>query len=120
MDSLIFLVKSVSEFQVAVGNDANQLFALCDRDTGNTEFCHQFIGICKGMLRDNEKDLYDRRSQNVFTLSTSSACASMDIFLWIIPIPPCLAIAIAILCSVTVSIPALISGMFSLIFLSTR
>ena len=34
-----------------------------------------------------------------FTLSTSSACASMDIFLWIIPIPPCLAIAIAILCS---------------------
>ena len=33
-----------------------------------------------------------------------------------IPIPPCLAIAIAILCSVTVSIPALIIGMFSLIF----
>ena len=50
------------------------------------------------------------------TLSTSSACASIDIFLWIIPMPPCLAMAIAILCSVTVSIPALIIGMFSLIF----
>ena len=45
------LGKICLEFQVAVGNDADQLFALCDRDTGNTEFCHQFIGICKGMLR---------------------------------------------------------------------
>ena len=34
-----------------------------------------------------------------------------------IPIPPSLAIAIAIFDSVTVSIPALIIGMFSLIFL---
>ena len=53
---------------------------------------------------------------DLFTLSTSSACCSTDIFLWIIPIPPCLAIAIAILCSVTVSIPALIKGILSLIF----
>ena len=36
-------------------------------------------------------------------------------FLWIIPIPPCLAIAIAIRCSVTVSMPALIIGILSLI-----
>ena len=41
----------------------------------------------------------------------------MDIFLWIMPMPPCLAIAIAMRCSVTVSMLALIIGMFSLIFL---
>ena len=52
-----------------------------------------------------------------FTLSTSSACASIDMFLWIIPIPPCRAMAIAMRCSVTVSIPALISGIFSLMSL---
>ena len=52
----------------------------------------------------------------LFTLSTSIACASIDMFLWIIPIPPSLAIDIAILASVTVSIPALITGMFSFIF----
>ena len=52
-----------------------------------------------------------------FTLSTSSACASMDMFLWMIPIPPCLAMAIAILCSVTVSIEALIIGILSVTLL---
>ena len=52
-----------------------------------------------------------------FTLSTSSACASIDIFLWMIPIPPCLAIAIAMRCSVTVSMLALIIGMFNVILL---
>ena len=50
------------------------------------------------------------------TLSTSSACASMDMFLCMMPMPPCLAMAMAMRCSVTVSIPALIIGMFSLIF----
>ena len=53
----------------------------------------------------------------LLTLSTSEACSSIDIFLWIIPIPPCLAIDIAIFDSVTVSIPALIKGIFSLIVL---
>ena len=52
-----------------------------------------------------------------FTLSTSSACAWIDMFLWIIPIPPCLAIAMAILCSVTVSMAALIIGIFKTTFL---
>ena len=51
-----------------------------------------------------------------FTLSTSSACAVMDMFLWIMPIPPCLAIAIAMRCSVTVSMLALIIGIFNEIF----
>jgi hypothetical protein len=41
----------------------------------------------------------------------SSACSSIPMFLWITPSPPCLAIAIAILDSVTVSIPAEITGM---------
>ena len=40
----------------------------------------------------------------------------MDMFLCMMPMPPCLAMAMAMRCSVTVSIPALIIGMFSLIF----
>ena len=44
----------------------------------------------------------------------------MDIFLWMMPIPPCLAMAMAMRYSVTVSMPALISGMFSLILAVRR
>ncbi|OQC35211.1 MAG: hypothetical protein BWX66_01660 [Deltaproteobacteria bacterium ADurb.Bin058] len=44
------------------------------------------------------------------TRSTSRAWASMDRFLWITPIPPCLAMEIAALASVTVSIAALTKG----------
>ena len=52
-----------------------------------------------------------------FTLSTSSACCSIVIFLWMIPIPPSLAIAIAMRESVTVSIAAVMIGVLSLMFL---
>ena len=48
-----------------------------------------------------------------FTLSTSSAWRSMGIFLWITPMPPSLAMAIAIFDSVTVSIAAVIIGALS-------
>ena len=47
------------------------------------------------------------------TLRTWSAWASMLMFLWMIPIPPSCAIAMASADSVTVSIAAEISGMFS-------
>ena len=63
--------------------------------------------VCSG---EREKGSEITPFSERFTLSTSSACASMDIFLCIMPIPPCLAIAIAILCSVTVSMLALIIG----------
>ena len=49
----------------------------------------------------------------LFTLSTSVACCSIVIFLCIIPMPPSRAIVIAMEDSVTVSIAALISGMFN-------
>ena len=49
---------------------------------------------------------------DLFTRSTSSDWASTDMFLWMIPIPPCCAIAMAILESVTVSMAALRRGMF--------
>ena len=52
---------------------------------------------------------------DLLTLSTSIACASIDIFLWIMPIPPSRAIAMASADSVTVSIAALIIGMLSVI-----
>ena len=45
-----------------------------------------------------------------FTRSTSDACSSIDRFLWMMPRPPCCAIAIARRDSVTVSMAALTSG----------
>src|ERR1051326_299370 len=47
-----------------------------------------------------------------FTRSTSAACRSIDMFLWMTPMPPWRAIAIAISDSVTVSIAADTIGIF--------
>src|SRR5258706_15994554 len=49
-----------------------------------------------------------------FTLSTSLACCSMLRLRWMIPRPPCWAIAIAMCDSVTVSMAALTMGIFRL------
>jgi hypothetical protein len=49
------------------------------------------------------------------TLETSSACCSMERFLWIMPIPPSCANAIAMLASVTVSIGELMRGIRNVI-----
>mmetsp|Transcript_112198 Transcript_112198/g.356543 ORF Transcript_112198/g.356543 Transcript_112198/m.356543 type:complete len:289 (-) Transcript_112198:331-1197(-) len=51
-----------------------------------------------------------------FTFVTSLTCASRLKFVWITPMPPFNAIAIAILCSVTVSIGLDTMGVFKLIF----
>ena len=51
-----------------------------------------------------------------FTMSTCSACWLMDIFLWMMPMPPSRAMAMAMRYSVTVSMAALIRGIFSRIF----
>ena len=50
-----------------------------------------------------------------FTLSISSACLSIVMFLWMIPIPPSRETAIAIADSVTVSIAEVMIGMLSVI-----
>ena len=50
-----------------------------------------------------------------FTRSTSDACWTTSRFLWMMPMPPSWAIAIAIGASVTVSIAALTSGRLSAI-----
>ena len=47
------------------------------------------------------------------TRSTSDACSSIDRFLWMMPMPPCCAMAMASRDSVTVSIAALAMGTFS-------
>ena len=52
-----------------------------------------------------------------FTMSTCSACWPMDMFLWMMPMPPSRAMAMAIRYSVTVSMAALITGIFRRIFL---
>ena len=50
---------------------------------------------------------------NFLTRRTWAACSSGVRFLWITPMPPSCAMAIAMALSVTVSIAAEISGMFS-------
>src|SRR5689334_6649820 len=55
-----------------------------------------------------------------FTRSTSDACSSIARFLWMMPMPPCCAMAIASRDSVTVSIAALASGTASRIFRVSR
>ena len=50
------------------------------------------------------------------TLATSRACSLAVRFLWMMPMPPSCAIAIASLASVTVSIAADTSGMLSEMF----
>ncbi len=116
MDSLIFLVKSVSNFRSRfVMIPASRPFSVI----GTPEIRNFAIRlsasrrVCSG---ERENGSVITPFSERFTLSTSSACAATDMFLWIIPIPPCLAIAIAIFDSVTVSIAALIIGMFSSIF----
>ena len=116
MDSLIFLEKSVSNFRSrfvmiptslrpsVIGTPEIRYFAI--RSFASSS-------VCSG---ERKKGSVITPFSERFTLSTSSACASIDIFLWMIPIPPWRAIAIAILCSVTVSIPALIIGIFNTIF----
>src|SRR5579872_3965572 len=47
-----------------------------------------------------------------FTRSTSSACLSMDMLRWMMPMPPCCASAMARWDSVTVSMAELTTGMF--------
>ncbi len=113
MDSLIFFVKSVSNFKSRfVIIPTNLPFSVI----GTPEIRNLRMrfsassNVCSGERKNGS--VITPFSER-FTLSTSSACDSIDIFLWIIPIPPCLAIAIAMRCSVTVSIPALIIGMFS-------
>ena len=117
MDSLIFLEKSVSNFKSRLVIIPTSLpFSVI----GTPEILNLAIRLsasCNVCSGDKENGSVMTPFSERFTLSTSSACASMDIFLWIIPIPPCLAIAIAILDSVTVSIAALIIGIFNTIFL---
>ncbi len=117
MHSLIFLEKSVSNFKSllvmmptsflpsVIGTPEIRNFPISSSAS---------FSVCSG---DKEKGSVMTPFSERFTLSTSSACSLIDIFLWMMPMPPCLAMAIAIRCSVTVSMPALIIGMLSLIFL---
>ncbi len=118
MDSLIFFVKSVSNFKSRFVMIPTS-FLLPFSTIGTPEILNlriRFSASCKVCSGFSENGSVMTPFSERFTLSTSSACASMDIFLWMIPIPPCLAMAIAILCSVTVSMLALIMGMFKTIF----
>ena len=59
-------------------------------------------------------------ASNFFTRRTSAACWSIDMFLWMMPMPPHWAIVIASRASVTVSIAAERIGMLSWMFLVRR
>ena len=116
MLSLIFFVKSVSNFKsrfVIIPTN------LPPSQIGTPEirnFLMRSSASCKVCSGERKNGSVITPFSERFTLSTSSACAWMDMFLWMIPIPPCRAMAIAMRCSVTVSIAALIIGIFKTIF----
>ena len=115
MHSLIFFVKSSSNFRSRLVMIPT---SLVPRVMGTPEMRNldmRSSASCRVLSSDNEKGSVMTPFSERFTLSTSSACVSMDMFLWITPMPPCRAIAIAMRCLVTVSMAALIMGMFSVI-----
>ena len=62
----------------------------------------------------SEKGLVMTPFSERLTRSTCSACMSIDMFLWMTPMPPSRAMAMAMRYSVTVSMAALMTGMFNL------
>ena len=48
---LDLLCEILFEFQITVGNDTDKLSALSNRYTGDTEFCHQIVGIFQCIFR---------------------------------------------------------------------
>ena len=88
-----------------------------DRHAGDAIARHQLFRVLK---RDYPEPRWNG-SEMTPCLRALHACQppaparSMDMFLWMIPKPPSRAMAIAVLDSVTVSIAADSSGMFSLI-----
>ena len=117
MHSLIFLEKFSSNFRSRLVMIPTNLPSLVIGTPEMRNFAISSSASCKVCSSDKENGSVMTPFSERFTLSTSSACASIDIFLWMIPIPPCLAIAIAMRCSVTVSIAALIIGIFNVILL---
>ena len=115
IDSLIFLEKSGSNFKSRLVIIPTSFLPSVIGTPEILNFAIRLFASSKVCSGERKNGSVITPFSERFTLSTSSACASIDMFLWMIPIPPCLAMAIAILCSVTVSIPALIIGMFSLI-----
>ena len=113
MHSFIFLVKSVSNLR---SRFVMMPTSFLPSVTGTPEILNfamsssASLSVCSG---DKEKGSVMTPFSERLTLSTSSACSSIVMFLCMTPIPPCLAIAIAMRCSVTVSIPALIIGILS-------
>ena len=66
--------------------------------------------VCSGRMVTGLTTMPD---SNFFTERTCATCSSTVRFLWITPMPPCWAMAIAIGPSLTVSIAAASSGMLS-------
>ena len=116
MHSLIFLEKSSSNFRSRFVMIPTSFFPSVIGTPEMRNFAIRSLASASVCSGDKKNGSVITPFSERFTLSTSSACSSIDIFLWMIPIPPCLAIAMAIRCSVTVSIPALIIGMFSFTF----
>ena len=69
--------------------------------------------VCSGL---REKGLEMTPFSLRFTRSTMSACSAMVMFLWMMPMPPSRAMAMAMRDSVTVSMAEEIRGMFMRIF----
>ena len=115
MDSFIFLEKSSSNFKSRFVIIPTSFFPSVIGTPEILNFAIRSLASASVWSGESENGSVITPFSDLFTLSTSSACCSIVMFLWMIPIPPWRAMAIAMRCSVTVSIPALIIGMFSLI-----
>ena len=110
-------VEAALELQIAIGDDADELARrVHDRHARDLE-ARSSARPPRAAMRSGESVIGLRiiPLSERFTRSTSAACRSIDMFLWITPIPPARAIAIAISDSVTVSIAAETSGTLSVI-----
>ena len=112
------------EAQVAIGQDADEAAFLAavfgDRHAGDAVLLHQLERFADQRFGATVIGLTIMPLSERLTRSTSSACSSIDRFLWMMPMPPCCAMAMAISDSVTVSMAALSSGTLSLMFLVRR
>ena len=101
------------EAHVAVGEDADQRLPSGDRDAGDAVLRASARAPRERRLGRDGDRVDDHAALGLLDLGTSRACCSMVMFLWMTPMPPSRAMAMAVRASVTVSIAAETIGMFS-------
>ena len=106
------LVKIALETQVAVGHDADDLFALQHWQAGYLVLTGQIEHVTHGHVRRDGDGIFHHAALETFDLGNLRRLLFGVMFLCTMPMPPSCASAIAKRASVTVSIAADSSGIF--------